>query len=349
MTRSRRPPHLPTYRARAQDFWNTPLATRGATTYTRVNLTALTNPCFGAWPGGGDCAYYEATAQDPLVSLFYLGASTMYNKLASRAWANWGNPPAIEMQIRALASQTWNGKPYNEYSKGDVSGGPPVGVRSRFAPPWRLTAHVPRGAHPDPHADGLMSVRQPDGAVLETMGTVILANGDLVTISAGFINPAHLLDGANMGRRASLLPAYAGIVRQGEMTAQRLPHVLALNFGPEAILAQNPVYPAFGLDSSTVYTGGPGTALPMGGMLAIPPHIPLASAGITTTAGLTIATALQRYGGVLGDTATQGMWGICAQAYATDIPPWSGPLAHDLGSIRDLCQRVNCADFPVRV
>lgn len=331
-------------------FWTKPLSARKSVTYTAVNLTALTNPCFGAWPGGGDCAYYTATISDPHINLYYFGTNNTvyYTNLSNGTWLNWGNSGTIETALRAGSDQLWLSRTYNEYSKGTTAAAPNApthAFKSRFTSPWQTTAYVPSGAHPDAHADGLMAVMQPDGSVLETLGTIILANGDIICASAGFFYPSLAMDGSAMGRRATMIPAHAGIVRQGEMTAQSIPHALMFIMGPEAILNANPAYPGYALDSSTTYTAAAGSGVKMGQMFAIPPAVNLNTAGLTTTAGRTVANAMQTYGGVLGDSSGAGNWAICSQVNSTDIPAFSFALQADLAIIRDLCQIVASADF----
>lgn len=332
-------------------FWTKPLSARGSVTYTSTNLSILTNPVFGKWPGGGDCAVYTATTSDPLINLYFFGTNVnvYYTNLSNGTWLNWGNTTGVEVTIRAGGDQLWAGLPYNNYSKGTTAAGPNVpthAYKSRFTTPWGTKAYVPAGAHPDPTPDGHMAVIQPDGSVLETLGTIVMANGDLFTASASFSQPTLTADGSAMGRRATMIPNYQGIVMNGEMTAQSIPHVLILIMGPEAILNHNPVYPGYALDSGTSYTASAGSGISMGQMIAIPNTVNLNTAGLTTTAGRTVANAMQTYGGVLGDSSGPGIWGICSQTNATDIPDYSGPLASDLGIIQNLCKIVGSTDFP---
>lgn len=333
---------------RDAQFWTTPLAARSAVRFAQVNLASLSNPCFSAWPGGGCCSVYTAAPTDPLVNLFYFGNGVnAYANLTSGAWKNWGNTTAVETAIRANGEQLWGRLPYNNYSVGTTWGSDPQNYTARTASSgWSTWARVPSVARPDPTPDGHMAVVQPNGSVLNTFATIVMANGDLFTQSVSFVDATNTMVGNAMGMRASMIPSHAGIVRQGEMTATAIPHVLALIMGPSGITLANPRYPAFALDRALPYTGGTGTSVPMGTTLGIPPSVNLTTAGLTTAAGSKVAHAMQTYGGVLVDTAGASTWGICSETLATDIPAWSGPLATDLGIIRGLCQVVSTPDFP---
>ena len=264
--------------------------------------------------------------------------------MVSATWLNFGNSNTIETTIRSTGTQTWGALSYNNYSKGTTAAGPNVPFKfiGRFSSPyWSLTAHVPSGATPDPTPDGLMAVIQPNGSVLTTFSTIVMANGDLFTGSASFIDASVTMVGSGMGTRASLIPPHAGIVMQGEISSGKINHVLALVIGPSGALLANPVYPAYALDSSPTYTGTSGHAVPMGTILAIPTTVNLGSAGLSTSTGLILARTMQEYGGVYVDTAGASVFGIVSQTGATDIPAYSGPLAADIGIIMNLCKIVS--------
>ncbi len=61
-------------------------------------------------------------------------------------------------------------------------------------------------------------------------------------------------------------------------------------------------YPAYAFDRSALTSKPPysGT-VPMGGKLAIPSSVSIASLGLSTTEGTAIATAVQQYGAVIDD------------------------------------------------
>jgi hypothetical protein len=180
-----------------------------------------------------------------------------------------------------------------------------------------------------------MAIIQPDGSVLELYSPIFLSTGEIVCFFASFTDPAGLGDGAENGRRASMIPNYAGIIRAGELTAGVIPHALALSVGAECLSTSAPLYPALTLDNNqSGYAGD----FPMGAWLSIPAGVNLAALGLTTSIGLMIAIAIQTYGGYIVDQTGPHNFLILTQQNAADIPLYDGAIAADIGLIAAACQ-----------
>src|ERR1700722_10063681 len=165
---------------------------------------------------------------------------------------------------------------------------------------YQSTAYLPAGACPSPDNDALMAVFQPNGLVLDTYNTVVTNNGVIVTSMASYIDAKGDATGASNGRRASMLPSFAGLIRVGEISAGHIPHALAA-MAPQSILYPSAVWPAAAFDRTSHYA----EPLPMGSFLAIPATINLNTLGLSPE-GLTMAHAAQDYGVYLVDSDNNG-------------------------------------------
>jgi hypothetical protein len=188
---------------------------------------------------------------------------------------------------------------------------------------YQSTAYLPAGACPSPDNDALMAVFQPNGSVLDTYNTVVTASGVIVTSMASYVDAKGDGTGASNGRRASMLPSFAGLIRDGEISSGHIPHALAA-MAPQSILYPSAVWPAAAFDRSSHYGG----ILPMGSLLAIPATINLNTLGLSAQ-GLTMAHAAQDYGVYIVDSDGNGFT-FLAELGNPDIrwtgtattPPW---------------------------
>jgi hypothetical protein len=103
------------------------------------------------------------------------------------------------------------------------------------------------------------------------------------------------------GRRASMLPSFAGLIRTGEIGAGLIPHALAV-IAPQRVLTTKAVWPATAFDRGAAYSG----TIPMGSLLAIPPSVNVGTLGLSAV-GKVIATAAQNYGVYVVDTGGDGL------------------------------------------
>ena len=319
--------------------WNTPVANLSGASYSSVGTQLsgnVNNPILSDWLQFST-AIYQAKSTDPVTTLYY--NVNAENNLVNGTWKSSGNSPTVEAAIIASSDQTWGGFGCNFYSTTDVTGATyacPSSFHSRANYYWSNTANLPTGALPAPGASAHMAVWQPNGWVLETFGTIILSNGNVVAVAASYSWPNSNGTGYQSGRRATMLPNYAGLMRQGESTAGGFNHALGLVLPPQAE-HQAIAWPATTVDRSNFYTG---TTIPMGGLLAIPAGTTNAALGITTTVGAQIANAMRTYGGYVTDTAGTNVFEFLEDSNATDLPAYSGPLAADLQAIVNSLQLV---------
>lgn len=288
------------------------------------------------WKGGADCAVHIADASDPLVSVWFHPEN--WDALSRGDWRHSGNSTEVEAEIRKGITDSFEGYEINPYSSAAPFGfSQPQGAKRRTEGFWSTRAHVPANALPAKNPDSHMAVLQPNGWVLETLATICLANGDIVCGFASYTDPTGVGDGRSGGRRASLVPNYAGILLDHELNTGDIRHAIALAAGPE-ILAREILYPALALDRDPDdYAGN----LPMGCLLAIPEKIDLKEIGFKTMAGFAIAVAAQRHGCYVVDRASPGCLIFCTETAAFDGTPYSGEMADDLKQVRNLLHMVS--------
>jgi hypothetical protein len=188
---------------------------------------------------------------------------------------------------------------------------------------YQDAVYLPAGACASPDTDAHMAVFQPNGQVLDAYNTIITSDGSIVSSMASFVDATGDGTGLSNGRRASMLPSFAGLIRTGEISSGLIPHAMAALIS-QTMLTSAAVWPAAAFDRSNNYTG----ALPMGTLLAIPPTVNVTTLGLSPQ-GLVMANAAQNYGVYLVDS---GGSGLTFQAELNDpeirwpgtatTPPW---------------------------
>ncbi|MGD9763478.1 MAG: hypothetical protein AB7V27_07185 [Candidatus Binatia bacterium] len=181
---------------------------------------------------------------------------------------------------------------------------------------YRGTFRLPPGTCPSPDTDGLLAVFQPDGWVLDVYAAVVTSKGDVVGTMASWINARGDGTGWWNGRRASMLPSFAGLIRKGEIASGRIPHALAVQL-PAQLLKKEAVWPAYAFDRDSGYSG----SVPMGALLAIPPDVNIETLGLSKR-GKVIAHAAQDYGLYVVDRGGGGIT-ILAELGDRDVR-WEG-------------------------
>jgi hypothetical protein len=194
---------------------------------------------------------------------------------------------------------------------------------------WTSTPNVPTSAVPAAGADGHLAVFQPNGWVLETFATIRLSNGNIVCGYAGYTWPQTNGSGFQSGRRATMIPNYAGVIRNGELTSGIIRHALALSL-PQGAIKRQISWPAYAVDTSNNYSG---TLIPFGALLVIPPSTTNSDLGIKTPLGAAIANAARTYGAYVVDSTAPGTSIFDTEVAASDLPSWSGLAEDDLQSI----------------
>lgn len=155
------------------------------------------------------------------------------------------------------------------------------------------TAWIPADAVPTGGTDKHVAVIQPDGRTVYEIYAFTRVSDVSVTSTFVVRNDMHGT-GLTAGTRASGTSILGGLIRAIDITNGVIPHTLTMGLGNENLLSGF-VWPARSQDSdaATAYTG----TIPLGTMFAIPPSVNLNSIGLTTSAGLMLATCMQDYGG----------------------------------------------------
>jgi hypothetical protein len=278
--------------------------------------------------------YTERTALHREKLLYNAGAWLM---VASGRWARSGNSSATERAIRASSTDHFP-FPGNVFSTTDALAWklPPSFNQIRNPDTGPAWFWFPKDAVPSPGPDGHMAVMQPDGRVIETYATIILSDGTVVALSYSVTDPAGRGDGWQNGQTASMIPCYTGLIEDREAIRDGIDHAMAITI-PARLLAPRAVYPAFAFDRDAL-TGTPpysGT-IPMGGLLALPPDLNLATLRISTMEGRRIAQAAQNYGLIVVDRGGEGIT-LRVRRNGTPRDPalhrFSPALRSDLGEI----------------
>jgi hypothetical protein len=317
--------------------WNHPIGS-GATFAPVAQLASY--PASINHDGRWTVAVYVATAQDPEVTMLLgpaWGTQSLWSYL-DRGGRNCHLSATTEQALLRNAAPTlaFDGNYYSTIATPDDSRWllPPRYQKARDA--FRGTFRMPVGACPSPDSDSFMAVFQPDGWVIDIFATVVTSRGSVLGTMASTIDAHGDGTGWWNGRRASMLPSFAGLIRAGELATGRIPHALAVQV-PARLLTEQAVWPAYAFDRNAGYSG----LLPMGTLLAIPAAIDIERLGLST-AGKVIARAAQDYGVYIVDRGGSGI-NFMAELGDPDIrwerstePAWW----QDIETIKNLLQRV---------
>jgi len=174
---------------------------------------------------------------------------------------------------------------------------------------------MPAGSCGSPDSDGLMSVIEEDTNLgVDFYAPIVVPNPPpnystqmVIGHAIGSYYDLKNGDGTGVwnGRRATLIPTLAGVIRYGEPFSSStpvIPHALAVVMA-QSVMNNAAVWPAAGYDTNNQYGNCGAACLPMGALLAIPSTVDLSTLGITTPEGMAIAQAAQKYGVYIVDTA----------------------------------------------
>jgi hypothetical protein len=319
--------------------WNHPIGS-GARYAPVAGLSTV--PIGFNYDGRWTAAIAIAEPDDPLATMLFSpnwGRSSSWSFLA-RGNRNCGNSAAAEAALRRSAAASAPPTEANYYSTIAAPDDHRWLLPASYRPAaldWRGRFHLPAGTCPSPDSDGLLAVFQPDGWVIDIYATVVLSSGEVVGTMASWIDARGDGTGWWNGRRASMLPSFAGLIRAGEIAGGRIPHALAAQL-PAHLLTRAAVWPAAAFDRDSGYSG----TVPMGALLAIPPAVEIGRLGLSAN-GRVIARAAQDYGIYVVDRGGRGMT-ILAELGDPDIQ-WSARDGEpawwkDLQIIRDQLRRV---------
>ena len=314
--------------------WNTPIP-QGCTFTSPGDLRAVDAGIDAlddamAW----SIPFYVAQPSDPLRPLLYNPAA--WGSVAAGHWKRRANGKEMEGRILS-SSPVLFPFPGNVFSSTSTVAWrlPPSFNATRNPRPAPATFRIGSRMYPATGLDGHMTVLQPDGRVLETYATIVLGSGTVVAMSWSLTDPSGLGDGWENGQTASMLPAYAGLIDEAELTSGTA-HAMAITL-PARLLAPGIRYPAYAFDRNALTATPPYAGLiPMGGRLALPAAVDIAALGLETPEGLVMARAAQTYGFIAVD---RGGGGITVRMRPGPLTPrpgfpgWRAALRRDLRRI----------------
>jgi hypothetical protein len=263
-----------------------------------------------------------AKASDPLVDVLWRPEWPNNNwDFLYKGGRNCHNSNADELLLYENASPQvrWQANYYSTLSTPDSSKllWPTDFHRASYG--YRYQVRMPADVCPSSDTDGQLAIFQPDGWVLNTYATVVMSNGNIITDMASYSYAKGDGTGYWNGRRASMIPAYAGLIRKREIANGKISHAVALVMSPD-VLKEQAIWPAYAFDRLSGYSG----TLPMGALLAIPASVDINSLGLTTN-GKILARAVQDYGAYVVDRG--GVGGMAFQAeFGNSEIRWNGDI-----------------------
>lgn len=348
ISRSRKLPALAPFRPLASNSpWNTTKSaglTYGSATPGMAAIASSWAVGLSCWDAGNpSIAIWRAADTDPLVATYYHASAW------SMAAANGGSYPRSGLnstQSNAIlaGAQTTCPFPQNPYSSQasgltwNNGGGVPLNQYEELSQTEQFFIRCPTGAVPPPDGDGLTVIIQPDGRAFEMYSAFVLASGVWVSMMHSFTDAVGGQGvGSENGRRASMVPAYAGAITDRDVSNGTIDHALVMNI-PATMLTASWVSPALAFDSNDNYSG----TVPMGSKFSLPDNVSVASLGLNPGPGTMIGTAIKNYGIIVGDRG--GGDGI---TIATDLnltasgwAEYTDDVAYDLSQIFGAIRRI---------
>lgn len=280
----------------------------------------------------GSIAVYSSGKDDPTLPVRWLPES--WQPVADGTALRTGNSAGREAQL-AAQSRDINAYPGNTYSTQRdgqfwYDGGLPAQY-DVWAQTGPLRATIPSSATPAPDSDGNTAILQPDGRALELYSPIRLSDGTWLSQMYSFTDAYDGLGtGTANGRRASMIPNYAGLLTDDDLRAGHIDHALALVV-PGSMLARSFTGPALAFDSNSSDYGG---AIAMGTRLFLPGGIDLGKLGLKSGLGRMVAEAAQDHGMYVVDRGGGGI-SIVAQTdpQSPELVHWNWDVQQDLDTI----------------
>lgn len=282
-------------------IWNVPLSNRWySVTEPKFNSIGAQAVELSTWTKWSVTEFY-ASPTDPMQQILY---AYTWPHLSDGSWKSFGNSAAVEKTILAASTPSFP-IPSNVYSSQSASSWIlPNYYDKLINPPTPI--HLPASAVPVTGSDSPMVVFQPDGTVFEAYAAIRLSTGQVVAMNYHITDGRGEGSGYASGTCASMVPVYAGIIRNSEFVEGSIEHAMKI-LAPAAVLKEEAVYPALTFDRNAETFSHYSGNLPMGSQLAIPTSVDLTKLGLTTTPGKIIATAAQKYGFIITDQGGSGI------------------------------------------
>jgi hypothetical protein len=285
-------------------------------------------------PDGTSIPLFQATDFSARVRILHNPATWM--QVSTGAWKHLNNSATIEAEIVASSSARFP-FPYHPYvSQSGTSHVVPAEYDPVINPPdgsARIVA-APQGIYPSLHPDGHMVIFQPDGTAVETFGTILLSDGTIVCQTYKITDPSKDGDGRQNGVTASMIPVYAGLIREREFLDGSIDHAVKIVV-PAKLLHPSYVYPALAFDRGALSERPPYSGLiPMGARLFLPPQVKIDQLKLRTRLGRVVAKAAQNYGFIVTDRGGAGITLMVeAGVQAPELDDWSHEQERDLLAI----------------
>lgn len=284
-----------------------------------------------------------ASNSDPVQNL-WINTGT---KSSNWSWLDEGNSgcgisPSAAASLLATSSQaiTFEANPYSTTCAGTCNTQTAMWPSTfhQASSNYSIQFQMPAGMCATGDTDSLFSVIQPNGWAVDIYDAITVTDGDVVAGNiASYYDTKGDGSGFWNGRRASMIPTIAGLIRTGEVASGKIPHALAATVS-KYFLTESAVWPAYAFDTNAGYTG---TQLPMGSLLAIPSTVDIDSLGLSPT-GVIVARAAQDYGVYAVDQG--GVDGVTIQVqYGDQDAPFSNAdatiIAHQLQLVTNNSQQ----------
>lgn len=321
--------------------WNLPIGRSAAFSHPGVADGYVVGLSSWQQPDEWSVPVYVARPEDPLRPVLY--NVDAWNKVASGEWLRVGNSPELEQQILKGSSSTFP-TGGNVFSSQSTKNWVLPQEFNRLENPKQAPAQfrLPADAIPARGWDGHIAVYQPSGLVFEGYGVIQLSTGERVALTYNVTDPGSNGDGSQNGVTASMLPVYGGLTTEEEILSGHIGHAMKL-YAPPAVLKAEFVYPALAFDRNALKSDPPYSGkLPVGGRLALPPDLDLASLELVSPEGETIAKAAKTHGFIIADRGGSGFSIMVEQNHEqTALDSWSWELEADLKKIFSKLQLVS--------
>ncbi|WP_456843967.1 hypothetical protein [Cellulomonas sp. P5_C6] len=239
-----------------------------------------TAPAAPAKPGSRDATYYPFSSTAPWN--IAIGSGAKYESVTAPRTHDFLAETSVVNSVRwSIAVKV-------------ATSADPVATVTNLSNGAVYKVRVPRDTQPTYGTDMHVGVIQPDGITGWEFYKFTNVGTDKWTTTRA-VQTDLRGDGMVDGARASGISFYIGLIREKELKALSIKHVLAIGL-PDELLKDGPVWPARTQDSNgaTAYSGN----VPMGTMAAIPPSVNIDAMKLSPE-GKALGHALQDYGALV--------------------------------------------------
>ncbi len=250
---------------------------------------------------GGAGTFTQSTFCQPTTAAIASDFLTYINPSTGLPYAV--DPTASDASSFSFLYNPWSVAPTRTYDS------PTTDYKQQF--------YMPSGVCGSPDHDGWMTVIQPTHYGVDLYSPVVIPTSltaNATVLGHGISTFYDLKNGDGTGkwngRRASMIPTIAGLIRTGEIANLLIPHALSVGMSPIVLTtAGGAVWPAWSYDiPQNGNYSCTSNCLQMGSLLAIPPGVSLSN--ILTPAVQALAVAAQTYGVYIVDTNGTGGVGV---------------------------------------